>query len=688
MHDEPTETTAGATKRRDPERLIGQTVAGRYRVEKCIGRGGMGVVYTARQNALDRRVVIKVVRSEGAEESSQQRFHREAKSLSRLSHPNIVQIYDHGYDEPSGLWFIAMEYVRGTTLSRYLKGMGGRLTVQQARVLFRQILAGVREAHRIGLIHRDLKPSNIMLTTETKRIEVKLLDFGLSKLAQDAEPLTQGHQMLGSAMYMAPEHLKNRPLTPRADVYALGVILYRLLSGQKPITGSDHYKVIAQQLAGATTPLAEALPDDHGVPRPLIELVDRCLSVDPDLRPKDAGELLELLESAWAGAGADPDAATIAATVAAMDSSVTAASTIRTTEPPNEPTTTSMAMSQTHARVGMYAGLITGGVGVLAVLAVAVLLVALLFKDGLPWDAEPPVAVAAAVQAPDNGLDAAANALRQRGLAAMRDGDYDRAVALITEAVMMAPAESDLKELLTIAIDLRDQRKNAAPTPAPEPEVAEAEPEPTPSPRPRSDRSRQSARQAQPAPSPRPAPTPAPVGTAVITSLPKGARVEIDGVGSGVTPYRALDVPAGVHRVTFFVDGQAVHSDELTINDGGVELLDVDLGPHLPEPEPEPEVAPPTPAPAPVAASEPEPEPEVATTAPEVEGGAVGELFIVSENVYGVIWVNGKKVGPPPIVAKKLPVGPATIEVRVGKNVRRTQQAVVAADERTKISIR
>ena len=672
---------------RDPENLIGKDIAGRFTVLECIGKGGMGVVYTATQHALERDVVLKVVRTEDAAPEAKDRFRREAVVLSRLSHPNVVQIYDHGRDADTDLWFIAMEYVRGITLSRYLKQRGGVLPVNDFRVIATQILQGAAEAHRLGLVHRDLKPANIMLTsTRGERIQVKILDFGLSKLVKEAEPLTQGHQMLGSAMYMAPEQLRGQKVTTRADVYALGVIFYQLLSGKKPIEGPDSIQVIAQQLAGGTRSFRDALGPATEVPEDLISLVERCLAVEPKDRPRDAVELLSLMEHGLAPV-TQISADTPILTAAMMGNDGPTDSTMRTGP-------TDITRSETHARVGMYAGLAGGGVALLVAIVLGVLVVLLLLKD--TFRGEPAVAAidAATQQAGESGLDEASRILRERGLTAMRDGDYDRAVNMITEAVMMAPGEADLKELLTIAIDLRDNASTkAAATDAAEAKAAAQEEEdavaeaaaaaPSPSPR-----------RAAPRPSPRPRsspkPTPPPVGMAVITSIPK-ARVEVAGHGGGSTPFRAEDLPVGTHEVSFFVDGAKVHSTTIKVGSDSVELMDVDLAPYLkPEPKPEPKPTPapiPAPIPAPAAAPEPTPAPGAATAEAE-PAEATGELFVSSPNIFGNIWINGKNHGPTPIVAKNLPVGPVTIEVRVGKNVRRTENAVVTADTRKKITIR
>jgi serine/threonine protein kinase len=257
----------------------------------------MGVIYVARQTSLDRDVVLKVVRHDRADKEGVGRFRREARSLSMLSHPNVVQIFDHGFDEGTGLYFIVMEYIRGLTLSRYRKQRGA-LPLQEFLPVASQMLEGVAEVHRHGLLHRDLKPSNVMLTSpDGARLRVKLLDFGLSKFAVSTEQLTQANSFLGSVLYLAPEVIRGQTADTRADVYALGVTFFQLLSGSNPIEGSDPYQVLLQQASSGARPLASALPRGHEVPPSLLELVDRCLSPQPHHRPSDARAMREMLAS-------------------------------------------------------------------------------------------------------------------------------------------------------------------------------------------------------------------------------------------------------------------------------------------------------------------------------------------------------------------------------------------------------
>jgi serine/threonine protein kinase len=295
----------------DPEGLIGRTLAGRYEVKKCIGQGGMGVVYLASQQALERMVVIKVLsRSLDDDDEASGRFEREALGMSRLDHPNIVSIYDFGHED--GHSYICMEYVDGGTLSRRIKRDGG-MSVEAFAHIASQLLKGIGEAHSLGLIHRDIKPSNIMLTERHGQQDyVKILDFGLAKLVHNARQVTKEQSLVGSTAFLSPEQIMGNDIDQRVDVYALGVLFYYMLTGVKPFTADDDITVLYQHVHHAPPALGEHLPDGRRVPEELADLLYRMLAKDPDDRPPDAGtihrELVDIiattsLEIPWEGEG-------------------------------------------------------------------------------------------------------------------------------------------------------------------------------------------------------------------------------------------------------------------------------------------------------------------------------------------------------------------------------------------------
>ena len=281
------------TPENDPN--IGAVFGGRYRIEKQIGVGGMGVVYRAVHTGLDRRVVVKLLSRDRLEDDAAvKRFEREAKTLSRLDHSNIVTIYDFGYqDEVS---FIVMEYVDGRQLDRFVQEHGG-LDTETFVQIASQILDAVGEAHREGLVHRDLKPSNIMLTrrNESER-SVKVLDFGLAKLVSGEDDVTKQDSLVGSMPYLSPEQIRGDEIDQRVDVYSLGIVFYFMLTGRKPFRGTNA-SILYDQVHSDPPPLQLHVADPDQFPHGLFGLVRRCLEKDPDDRFASAGEVLAELSS-------------------------------------------------------------------------------------------------------------------------------------------------------------------------------------------------------------------------------------------------------------------------------------------------------------------------------------------------------------------------------------------------------
>lgn len=261
-------------------------VEGKYRVDRVLGRGGMGTVYCAHDMRLDRDVAIKVVRGELlSDPDARTRFRREARLVARLQHPGIVAVFDYG-TTPDGAAFLVMEYVRGHDLRATLRA-GGAMPPERVRALLRAIALPVEAAHRQGILHRDLKPENILLPDAD--VPVKVLDFGVAKLVgadPDAAPehdtLTLAGQPIGTPAYMAPEQLAGAPVTPRTDVYALGAIGYELLTGAPPFGRGSLVDIAARQRAGVP-PLERA-----DVPEPLSAAIAQALSLDPAQRPATA----------------------------------------------------------------------------------------------------------------------------------------------------------------------------------------------------------------------------------------------------------------------------------------------------------------------------------------------------------------------------------------------------------------
>ena len=272
--------------------MIGQTIS-HYKVLEKIGQGGMGVVYRAEDTNLGREVAIKVLPEQFTKDPQRlARFEREAQLLAQLNHPNIAAIY--GLEEVDGVRFLALELVEGDTLAERVAR--GRLPVEEALEVCRQIAEGMEAAHEKGVIHRDLKPANVKVTPEGK---VKILDFGLAKAFEGEVPvtdishsptlteeMTRAGAILGTAAYMSPEQARGEEVDKRADIFAFGCVLYELLTGKRAFGGKTVTDTLAKILEGV--PDWEALPEN--TPWRIQELLHRCLSKDPDDRILHIGE--------------------------------------------------------------------------------------------------------------------------------------------------------------------------------------------------------------------------------------------------------------------------------------------------------------------------------------------------------------------------------------------------------------
>ena len=290
---------------RDPDGLVGRVIAGKYEVLDVLARGGMGRIYRAVQTPLGRPVALKVLHDELAEESLsgtggegsfQRRFLREAASCARLTHPNIVVVYDYGPLTEVGrdAYFMAMELIDGPTLGQAIKE-AGVFTPGRALRVMREVARALREAHRQGMVHRDLKPSNVMLASSGEGEQVKVLDFGLVKLVRDdSEELTKEGLFLGSPKYMAPEQIRRAPVDGRADIYALGVLTYQMLTGRLPFEGDQPVQTLMAHLNDPVPPIDPRLD----IPAPVQAIVIRCLEKDPQYRYADADALIRAIDEA------------------------------------------------------------------------------------------------------------------------------------------------------------------------------------------------------------------------------------------------------------------------------------------------------------------------------------------------------------------------------------------------------
>ena len=262
-------------------------LAGRYSLERELGRGGMGVVYLAREVRLDRLVAIKLLPPARASDAKlRERFLREARTAAKLSHPHIIPIFT--VDEVGAFVFFAMAYVAGETLTERVVRRGPLAPSEAARVL-REIAWALAYAHSQGLVHRDVKPDNIMLEETSGRALVA--DFGLAGLVRGAAGL-DGGEVIGTPEFMSPEQALGEQVDGRSDLYALGVVGYFALSGKLPFEAGKAAQVLAQQVTEPAPPLASVAP---GVPRRIAQAIDRCLAKDPADRPASGENVAELL---------------------------------------------------------------------------------------------------------------------------------------------------------------------------------------------------------------------------------------------------------------------------------------------------------------------------------------------------------------------------------------------------------
>ncbi len=292
--------------------FIGTTIGGRFKVTEMLGAGGMGSVYLARQLSVDRDVAIKILRKDTADDTlAARRFLLEAKATSRLKNDHTVTIYDFGQTDDGHL-FIAMEFLEGRTLRQKLD-LEGALSLDETASIIDQIGESLAEAHEQGIVHRDLKPENILLAKRSKGAEfVKVLDFGIARAQElnDGGALTATGTVAGAPAYMSPEAVTGKTVDARADVYALGVMVYEMLSGDAPFKGDTPF-VVMQQHVMHTPPALMTLMQD--LPEALSGFVGRCLMKHPKHRPEDASAFRRGLQLAIEGkADTSPAHATLA----------------------------------------------------------------------------------------------------------------------------------------------------------------------------------------------------------------------------------------------------------------------------------------------------------------------------------------------------------------------------------------
>jgi serine/threonine protein kinase len=282
-----------------------QLFADRYRLEHRLGVGGMSTVQLAFDTRLERYVAVKLLAEHLAEDASfVSRFRREALAAARLVHPNVVQVFDFGLDEETGRNFIVMEHVDGQSCAEILRDQGARPPEEAVSILV-QACRGLDYAHRNGVVHRDVKPGNLLRSNEGV---VKLADFGIAKAAEDSE-ITKAGSVLGTAAYLSPEQARGEKAGPPADLYALGVVSYQLLTGRLPYEAASLTDLARLQEASPPLSPSDVDPD---IPRALGEAVMRALHPLPEGRYEGALEMSDALAAGLEGTAPDPTDATVA----------------------------------------------------------------------------------------------------------------------------------------------------------------------------------------------------------------------------------------------------------------------------------------------------------------------------------------------------------------------------------------
>lgn len=271
----------------DTDPLIGGVIDGRFRVDYTLGVGGMGTVYGGVQLSVNRDVAIKLLRAElSNREVALERFFREAKTISRLAHPNIVKLIDFGQDRERDVLYLVMELVRGKNLGDLLAQ--GRLRTALALDVVYQVCGALTEPHAAGVIHRDLKPDNLLLVPVSDgTLQVKVLDFGIARFMESNTQLTGTGMICGTPAYMAPEQAQNEKLDARTDLYSLGVILYEMLSGWPPFSGTSSLQVMLKHIQDTPPMLREILPP-AALPPAIEDVVYTLMSKERASRPESA----------------------------------------------------------------------------------------------------------------------------------------------------------------------------------------------------------------------------------------------------------------------------------------------------------------------------------------------------------------------------------------------------------------
>ena len=283
------DTDAGEGEVRIQLKAMSEKKIGRYEIEKTLGRGAMGVVYLARDPIIDRPVALKTLRVDLDAEHSEEfreRFVREARAAGRLNHPGIVTVHDVGEDPETGLMYIAMEHVEGRDLKQILAA-GEVLRASEVARIVADVAVALDYAHSLGVVHRDVKPANIILTADGT---AKITDFGIARL--ETSNLTVDGQFIGTPNFMSPEQITGKPVDGRSDIFSLGVVLFTLLTGQRPF-GGDTMHEVTLRIVQEPSPIPSTISAE--IPAAFNPIVLKCLEKNPEKRFQTGGELAKVL---------------------------------------------------------------------------------------------------------------------------------------------------------------------------------------------------------------------------------------------------------------------------------------------------------------------------------------------------------------------------------------------------------
>jgi serine/threonine protein kinase len=303
-----TDTNSAPSNASASSDLTGKEIAGRFRILKKLGEGGMGAVYSGEQMSLKRRVAVKLLRPElGANQMILRRFNAEAEVVAKLDHPNTVKIYDFGQDTDGSL-FIAMEYVDGRSLRTVLQ-LEAPLSPARALAIALQVAASLSDAHSHSIVHRDLKPDNVMLQDKAKQRDVvRVLDFGIAKLRDDNrqthQAMTQAGDMLGTPQYMAPEQIKGESIDGRTDIYALGCMIYEMVTARLAFEAPTIMAMLSKHLMEEVIPPTQRRPD-LALPPAIDQLVLSAMSKSPAMRPTTMEQFSDMISAVLASLPSD-----------------------------------------------------------------------------------------------------------------------------------------------------------------------------------------------------------------------------------------------------------------------------------------------------------------------------------------------------------------------------------------------